>query len=372
MRTDWRLIALLFLAGLFAAGQFAKIALTLEQLQAIYPGAPVPWAVSALSVAGIVFGVTAGMVVAQFGARRVILAALFTASATSLLQAALPSFSAFMSLRILEGLSHLAIVVAAPTLMVAVASARDVPVAMGIWGTFFGVGFAAVAAVVPLFSGPGTVYLAHGIFGFALLALLWPLIPRGIARGTWEGGLISRHFAIYTSPRMVAPALGFLWHTMMFLGLLTFLPRYMGEWMAPILPLVALLGTLSAGWLARRMTPKSLLLAGFGLTIVGAGLAIMVPEALLLTVVFPLFLVVGLAPGASFANIPALNEDPADQARANGAVAQLGNIGTAISVPLFAETATFGLTGLLLAAMAISSLGLIIVWVIHRKIANSA
>ena len=113
MRTDWRLIGLLFLTGLFAAAQFAKISLTLVDLGRIYPGAALPFAVSALSVAGILFGVAAGMIVAQFGARRVLLVALASASVISLSQSVLPSFQIFMGLRIVEGFSHLAIVVAA-------------------------------------------------------------------------------------------------------------------------------------------------------------------------------------------------------------------------------------------------------------------
>ena len=225
MRTDWRLIGILFLAGLFAAGQFAKIALTLEDLGAVYPAAPLPFAVSAVSVAGIVFGVTAGMVVAQFGPRRVLLTAMILASSLSILQAILPVFQVFMALRLIEGFSHLAIVVAAPTLMAALSRAKDVPVAMGLWGTFFGVGFAGAAAVIPVLGGPAQVYLAHGVFGLALVAALWPLLPRGVARGAWEGNVWARHIAIYTNPRMVAPGLGFLWHTVIFLGLLTFLFR---------------------------------------------------------------------------------------------------------------------------------------------------
>ncbi|MEM9426760.1 MAG: MFS transporter [Pseudomonadota bacterium] len=372
MHTDWRLIGLLFLAGLFAAAQFAKIALTLEPLADVYPGAPLPWAVSALSVAGIILGVTAGMIVAQFGARRVVLLALCVASLLSLLQGFLPAFSLFMGLRLVEGLSHLAIVVAAPTLMAAVAQPKDVPVAMGLWGTFFGVGFAGTAAVLPLLPGPAAVYVAHGVFGLILVAALWPLLPRGIARGTWQGGIIARHIAIYTSPRILAPALGFLWHTLMFLGLLTFVPRFLGAWSAPVLPLLALVGTLGAGWLARRFAPADILLAGFALTIFGGVFVLLSSGSLQTAVVIALFVVMGLVPGASFANVPALNADAADQARSNGAVAQIGNIGTASSVPLMAATVAIGLPGLISAAMAISALGMVSVWLIHRKIAKSA
>ncbi|SMX22336.1 MFS transporter [Boseongicola aestuarii] len=372
MRTDWRLIGLLFLAGLFAAAQFAKIALTLQDLGAIYDGAALPFAVSAVSVAGIVFGVTAGMIVAQFGPRNVLLSALLVASILSISQAFLPSFQLFMALRLVEGFSHLAIVVAAPTLMAALSSPRDVSVSMGLWGTFFGVGFAGSAAVIPLLDGPSQVYVAHGAFGLALFAALWSLLPRGAVRGHWQGDIIARHVAIYTNSRLLAPALGFLWHTIIFLGLLTFLPGVLGEWTGPLLPLLALAGTFGAGWLARWIAPKTVLLVGYTLTVAGLAIALIASASFQVWVVMAVFVAIGLVPGASFANVPALNADPADQARANGAIAQLGNIGTAASTPLFAAAVVFGFKGLAAVAIAVSLIGFAFVWFIHRKIAKSA
>ena len=372
MRTDWRLIGLLYLVGLFAAGQFAKIALTLDALAAEYPGSPIPYAVSAVSLAGILFGVTAGMVVARFGTRRVLLAALFAASLLSVAQSWLPGFSTFMTLRVVEGLCHLAIVVASPTLMAAVSEDNDIPIAMGLWGTFFGVGFAAAAAVIPLFDGASGVYFAHGVFGFILLILLWPLVPRGHDPVPWDGQIIAKHLAIYSSPRLVAPALSFLWHTVMFLGLLTFYPNFLGAWTAPILPILALVGTFGAGWLARWFLPRDILLVGFGASIVLLGIGLLVPDSLRVWVVMAAMIVIGLVPGASFANVPALNPDGADRARANGAIAQLGNIGTATSVPLFAVVLTYGFAGLTVAGMVISLFGALLVWLIHKRIAKSA
>ena len=372
MRTDWRLIGLLYLVGLFAAGQFAKIALTLDALAIKYPGSAVPFAVSAVSLAGILFGVTAGMVVARFGARTVLLTALFAAAFSSVAQSWLPEFPLFMSLRVFEGFCHLAIVVASPTLMAAVSRGRDVPIAMGLWGTFFGVGFAAAAAVIPLFDGASEVYFAHGVFGFVLLNLLWPLVPRGQDRVLWDGNIIAKHIAIYSSPRLVAPALSFFWHTVMFLGLLTFYPNFLGAWTAPILPLLALVGTFGAGWLARWFLPRDILLVGFGASILLLGLGLLVPDALHVWVVMAAMIVIGLVPGASFANVPALNLNGADRARANGAIAQLGNIGTATSVPLFASVLSYGFAGLTVAGMAISVLGALLVWLIHKRIAKSA
>ncbi|MEM0945905.1 MAG: MFS transporter [Pseudomonadota bacterium] len=372
MRTDWRLILLLFLVGLFAAAQFAKVALTLQPLEAMYPARALPFAVSAQSVMGILFGVTAGVVVARLGVRHVLIGALAAGAVLSALQALMPPFEVFMALRLAEGAAHLALVVAAPTLMSAVAAPRDIPVAMGLWGTFFGVGFALSAVLVPLLGSPSTVYLAHGVGLLGLAVFLWPLLPRAVVRAEGSEGLIARHLAIYRNPRIFAGAAGFLWHAATFLGLLTFLPRFLGAWTGPVLPIAALIGTMGAGVLARRITPGRITAFGYASSIAGLILLVLLPEGLRAPLALFVFVLIGLIPGGSFATIPALNPDPADRARGNGALAQMGNLGTFLSVPLFAATLGAGLAGPVIMAVAISAVGLGALWLIHRKIAETA
>lgn len=373
MRSDWRLILLLYAAGLLAAAQFAKISLTLGALQALWPGVPVAWAVSALSVMGMLFGVTAGVIVARLGVRRVLLAGMAAGAVLSGLEALLPPFPAFLALRLVEGAAHLCIVVAAPTLMAAVAAPRDKPVAMGLWGTFFGVGFALAALAVPRLGAPGTVYLVQGAALLVLALVLAPLLPRGVAAKEGPGeGLWARHRAIYTSLRMTAPALGFFWHTVLFLGLLTYLPGFLGAWTAPLLPLTALVGTFGAGLAARRIAPPRIGMAGLALTAAGMALLLALPEGARPAAALAVFVGAGVLAGASFATVPYLNPEPGDQARANGAVAQLGNLGTALSTPLVGATLGYGVAGPLLVAAAVSAAGLCAMLLIHRKIADWA
>jgi len=376
-RTDWALVGLLFTTGLLAAGQFAKISLTLGPLEEVYPGSTafLPFVVSALSVTGIFLGATAGMLVARVGVRVVLLTGLVGGAVLSAAQAMLPAFPFLMALRLAEGAAHLCIVVAAPTLMAARASRYDRPVVMGLWGTFFGVGFAIYAALTPALLdafGIAGVYLAHAAALLAVAALLAPRLPRaGISLPESEG-FLARHLAIYRNPRVLAPAIGFLWHTLMFLALLTYLPGFLGGWTGTVLPLVALVGTLGAGALARTIPSRRILEAGFLLTILGMALLLAVPEGARVAVALPLFVVIGLAPGAAFAMIPEINREPADLARANGALAQMGNIGTASSTPLFALTLGLGFAGPVVLSAVIAALGLVAVWLIHRKISASA
>ena len=370
MRTDWVLIGLLYAVGLLAAAQFAKVALTLEALAGVYPGSPVEIAVSALSLMGILFGVTSGVIIARIGPRKVILGALVAAALASGVQALLPGFDLFMALRVAEGAAHLALVVAAPTLMATVAQPRHIPFAMGLWGTFFGVGFALSAAVLPALGAPPVVFLAHGAALLVLAVALWPRLQKGTGGQPLAEGILARHLAIYSSLRLTAPGLIFFWHTVVFMGLLTYLPGFLGAWTAPLLPLAALLGTLGAGAVTRWLQPFHVGMFGLAGTFLGMALLLFLPEIARPLAALPIFVVTGMLAGASFATVPWLHAEQADRARANGAIAQLGNVGTALSVPLMAATLWAGISGPLVFAMVVSAIGLGATWLIHRKIAS--
>jgi predicted MFS family arabinose efflux permease len=366
MRTHWLLVGLLFVVGLLAAAQFGKISLALGPLGDVYGRTDTQLAlgVSLVGVVGILFGATAGVMVGGIGARRVILAALALGAGLSVFQAVFPPYPVFLATRVLEGVSHLALVVAAPTIMAAVSASRDQSVVMGIWGMFFGVSFALMAVALSILLpviGLNGLYLAHGSLMATLCVLLWPLLPRGMAAQSAQGW-IDVHREIYSKVRIAAPALCFLWHTLIFVALLTFMaPALDAPWLAPLLPLIALLGTFGAGVAARWRAPDVVARIGFFGSIMFA-VALLLTDAL--WTVFPFFFFVGIVPGASFAAIPYLNKTSADQAGANGALAQLGNVGTASGTPIFALALSgAGVNGLLWLTIVLSGLGFLVVWI---------
>jgi nitrate/nitrite transporter NarK len=73
-----------------------------------------------------------------------------------------------------------------------------------------------------------------------------------------------------------------------------------------------------------------------------------------------LLLVSGVIQGASFATIPHLTKTAGDQARANGAVAQLGNLGATVGPPVFAAViGRQGATGLIWLVVVICAGGVL-------------
>lgn len=368
--TRWGLVFVLFICGLFAALQFIKVSFVLTDLVAVYDRRleVIAILVSLVSTVGILLGVVAGAVVARLGARRVIIGALLLGAALSLLQAVLPPFPALFLLRILEGVSHLALVVAIPPTMAAIATPRDQPMVMSIWAMFFGVAFAVSAVVIPPIMDLGGLRLLFALHGVGLLVLavvLMPLLPPSSPEQR-EITFFKAHVDIYRAPNIRAPGLIFVFYTVLFVAIVTFLPMELGQpALAGVLPLVSLLGNLIAGWLGRYTSPDRVMVMGYLCLIggtVGLALGLVWPA-------YVLFIGMGLVPGACFAAIPYWNATDGDRARSTGAIAQLGNVGTGLGTPIFAlAVSADGLSGLLMLLGAISVAGLGVVLWLRRGI----
>jgi DHA1 family inner membrane transport protein len=124
-----RLVLVLWLAGLGAAAQFAKISIILPELREFYPDATLSlgFLVSLLSVIGIFLGLFAGLIATQIGFRKILIYALVLGSIISAFQATMPAISLLLVSRVFEGFSHLGIVVAAPTLIAQISTTRFQP-----------------------------------------------------------------------------------------------------------------------------------------------------------------------------------------------------------------------------------------------------
>ncbi|MFZ2220319.1 MAG: MFS transporter [Rhodoferax sp.] len=374
-RTHWPRIVCLWLCGVVAAMQFAKISLAFTAVQQWYglSAGQMGVILSTVGLTGLVFGVTMGLYAHAIGYRRLLLTGLALGAVLAALQALmLPPVWLWVT-RLLEGVSHLAVVVTAPTLIAAQCVARQRSVAMGLWSTFVGVAFALTGAF-----GPGGLS-ALGLDGFLGLHALAMLLMLGWAAAVvpadreafgvrawprWQA-VPRHHLQIYTRWETALPGLCFFCYTGMAVALLTFLPLQAGArtpWLAVVLPLMGIAGTFSAGWLAHTwVTPLWLVrlaFAGVGLAGVGLWVCALVgwdkaPAALLL------MYLAGLSGGAAFSLIPYLSHESLVQSRANGAVAQMGNLGATLGPPLFAALlAAWGVAGLTVPVVALALLGI--------------
>lgn len=373
-KTNWLLVFALLFAGLFAAAQFGKLTLTLPVLRETYPegGALVPVLISIVGMVGILLGAVAGSVVARIGVARALTVALVAGGVLSLLESTLPSISAFALLRAMEGLSHLAIVVATPTLMASIASDKDRPVVMGIWAAFFGISMALIAVLLPSLlavGGLSAVFLAHGAGMLAMALILYPLLPKARIATPVPVSYLAEHRMIYSTPRLLIAGGGFVWYTILYISLLAVLPVALNlpVWAITALPLISIAGTLWGGFLGKRIPPDQLVIAGFVLTIAASGVVYLASPAI--WPLFGLFFVMALIPAASFAAIPYFNAAPTDRARATGGIAQLGNVGTTMGTPIFVLVFDqAGLGGVCLVMVLFCGLGIVSTALLRAKI----
>ena len=374
-RSDWFLILLVFVIGLNAAAQVIKISLTLHPLSIEFNRSlpEISILVSLVGLISILFGLVTGNIVATFGARRVMLIALLIGAFTSLLEALLPQFLLMSILRLIEGFSHLALVVAAPAMLAHVANDRDRPIAMALWATFFGMAFAIGTVIVPKLLAWGGLQLLFASHGFFLLILTLLLAWRAPYSKKMSLNLkfLSTHFTTYSTPELCTPGLGFVFYTFIYVAFLTFLPDVVSHqswqfW----LPLLSLTATLLAGWLARFLNVLTISLIGFSMIVAG-GFAVLANFELAIWI---MFIGLGLVPAAQFAMIPVLNVSEADRAIASGAIAQMGNIGTASGTPVFAILIVWGGPNYLLLSILIAAgTGFLTVFLLSRylKVRNS-
>ncbi len=353
MAGSWPLIIALWGAGLGAAAQYAKFAVLYDLLGGIYPeaGAVLGWLVSLIGFVGIGFGAVAAMIVARIRFRRALLAALWLGAVVSLGQAFLPPLSVMLALRFVEGVSHLALVVAAPTLIAQIATEPQRGLALTLWGTFFGVAFAVMAWFGRPFAvvlGVPALFMVHGAYMAAcalyLSARLRRLPPQDAAPPLSLTSIVAVHRAIYSSARLAAPAVGWLFYTFCFVSILTVLPPYLDPAQRGLvigaMPIISIAVSMTLGVaMLRVMSAVPVIMIGFA----GSALCMIWLMAVPAGVLACLTLagMMGLIQGASFAAVPELNTDRTTQAEANGAMAQLGNLGNTLGTPAMA----FALTG---------------------------
>jgi len=371
--TSFLRVFALWAAGLGAAAQYGKMSVIFDLLPGLYPeaGAALGFLVSLVGGVGILLGVVAGLVVARIRYRRALLSALWLGAGISAFQALTPSFGWMLASRLLEGVSHLAIVVAAPTLIAQISAPKDRGFTLTLWGTFFGVAFAILAVAgrpLALSWGLPALFAAHALYMAACAVFLAASLRRLPAEQPQTPFSLSQmvrdHVTIYRSPFLAAPAAGWLFYTFSFVSILTVLPPYLDPALrAPVMaamPLTSIAVSMTLGVvLLRRMPAVQVVQWGFGLsalTMVWLWLSPGAPMACI-----ALAAAMGLIQGASFAAVPQLNHGAAAQAQSNGAVAQMGNLGNSIGTPVMAlGLATFGASALPLLAGAAFMMGLAI------------
>ena len=388
-RTHWPRIALLWLCGLAAAMQFSKISLGFDGLLAFYAVTPAQlgWSLSIVGMSGLLFGVTAGLFAHAVGFRRLLLIGLGLGAVLSLLQTLMLPYPLFFITRLFEGVSHLVIIVIAPILITANSAPQHRSITIGLWSTFFGAAFALTSLCAPSIEahfGVQGMLAAQAMF----ISVMWLLVWLALKTDGHEqdvhhlpkiSTLLRQNIEVYRQFKAILPGLSFMCYTATSVALMTFIPKFAGDdrvWLTPLLPVLSLIGTFSAGWLAQSLIPPFRLLVYSFLGVAVAGVAFFMSVQVgtgVSVVALVLLFLGGLSGGASFALIPYLSHEKLFQVRANGALAQLANVGSTVGPPLFAGAIShFGVQGLVVPLMCFAVLGGCVVMCAERYLHRHA
>lgn len=368
MHRSWPPILALWLLGILAAAQFAKMSVIAPILRTGYglSLSQLGWLISLMEVGGAVFGLVSGLALARFGMRTFLLSGLAILSAASLLQAfASTSLPLFLA-RAVEGVGYVLVVIAAPTAIAASADDRLRPRALALWSTFVPVGIAVGGAITGL---------AVGILGMSGVMLLWAVMIAAAMPVAMRLPLTDIPPARIRFPALAAwiSTFGFGLYTVFISAVTMLLPSFliercdatMGEAaiVAGVASLAVLPGAAAAMWLMRDGAlgrRRTLLFSA-------AALLPTVPLLLLLysdtssalpriaTVAVLAVAVSGLVPPLVFARLPQLagasSPDDPRIATANGLVTQFGAGGALVGPPLGGAIVSIaGWTGLGFAA----------------------
>jgi hypothetical protein len=226
------------------------------------------------------------------------------------------------------------------------------------------------------------LFLGHAGWMAALALILHILLPTDPVAPPLPsfGGLIRQHGTIYATPSIAAPAMGFVFYTALYVALLTLFPPLLPEGQRALaaagMPLFSIAVSLTLGvWGLGHMTAVRMVQAGYAAGLVAALVlwAGWGQGAVTLLAAFALAGAMGIVQGASFASIPQLNITADDRARASGAVAQLGNLGTTSGTPILALLiASMGPSGVIAFALPLCAAGIAVHALQARRRARQA
>jgi predicted MFS family arabinose efflux permease len=264
--------------------------------------------------------------------------------------------------------------------MILLSSEKHHSIVMGLWSSFFGIAFSITAwagkPIMGLYSISG-LFLFHAILLFAIfLILFFSLKKLGIPhKENNKISFLTAHKKVYSNWRAVSPGILFFFHTFMYMALFTFLlvltdDEKTRELLLIALPLISIAGTMIAGIASQYfLSPSKLsVLAYLSLILLVCVIKVSFNNNMIFIIAsMILTLFSGIIQGSVFSLIPYISLTTEDQLNANGAVAQLGNLGSTLGPPVFSYYFVYEKSSIIIIVMLLSILGAISGIIITKK-----
>jgi|GEM_PF-902705 len=230
---SWPSILLTLAFAVIIAACHGKTILLIGDISASYGVSPTQasWVVSAVAIIAALGSPIVTWVISRQGERRSIVFGLLLAAACSYLASLTPSFSLLLTLRVIEGLGYISVVLAALALLVHTTEGARRTSALAFWSVASPLGGAiAIFAVSPYIGGDHTqwrvAFSGHAVI-LLILLLLTPLLPSINLAARAERKPLSEVFRIYTNPSTLRLAAAVGAPLTVALGLITVTPAYL-------------------------------------------------------------------------------------------------------------------------------------------------
>ncbi|MCP4747137.1 MAG: MFS transporter [Desulfobacteraceae bacterium] len=332
--------------GVGSAAQIAKIPplityltthLNLSMLQ-------ISFLLSSIGLSAVVFGLSAVKLIEAIGTVRSLKLSAGIAITTTIAQALITNGFLFLLLRTIESLSHLMIVIAAPLVMLNACQKNKQALILGLWSTFFGIGFALMNFISPIliknFSHESVFYFHAILFSPAFLLKSTNIHSPDLSFFSLTEFLVTFR-QIFSRNAVLATSLAFMCHAGAFVGLLSFGAIIYSQksggdvfdirWHTPLWPLVSLLATFIATTFAGKVKTYNVAICCLVLNVVLSLLLIHASSNWqTLSLLYGIFAITGILQGQMFTHIGEVAGDNKSVMLANGAFTQFGNLGNFI------------------------------------------
>jgi len=351
----WWRFALLYSCGMLAStglGKMAPVAvdlraalsLSLDQMSLV---------TSSLTAVAALVGLPVSYLVARVAPRKALLAGCAVMAVAGLLEARAGHFLPMLGARLVEGVGYVAVVVAAPALIISMGGGARRMTALAVWGTYFPVGLAVGLFVGGLLSAVVGWRVWLVIEAVTLLVVGTAAVLALGGRGSVEGEPVAEepvpaaaHRGVRRLLRPFLLAAGFATASGTIVAVVTLFPTYLHEVLdvptaaaGTLTGVVSLTGTVGgflSGWLLRRGVPVRRLFATALLMPLGSAVAFLHYGGVTLAAAGAVLVALAneIVVAAAFAMIPAVVSDSSDVNLANGLLAQIGSLGSLLGPPL--------------------------------------
>lgn len=315
------------------------------------------WLASAFNALAMLSAILFGVLSDRAGALRFCVLGLAAIAAGGVLGAMAPGAALLIASRLVEGMGFIAIIVAAPGLIVMATAPAQRGLAFGFWSSYMPFGSALVIALSPL------------LLGGAGWRALWLLVSACAVAGAVLLASQRRHFgaarpgaarsfasirAALSQPVPWLLGMVFAVYTTQNVSMLIWLPTYLqevshvGATFAAMLTALAIFsncfGNVFGGWLVQRRVPRGrIIVSTFCITsLLFTGIfATGLPDGLRYALVLAYNMVTGMVPAAAISGAARYARTPAEVGSLQGLVMQIANVGIFAGPPLVASVVTW-------------------------------